>query len=408
MFAGWASFGGVEIINNARAAAYGAPLKSDCLCEGLPEWLGDVPYGSPDLDPAPWWDAGDPQLAGFLGFVGLGMDGIQRVPVQRSVSQLIGDGGALGALRYGPRDVTITAAAIALDECAMSAGLSWLAAVLEGRACGTSCDGETLCVASCCPVEGSGPELERFLYGVGIVNGLDVTRRRAKAGGVLVFDVEFTVTATNPWIWRPPAVVGTGETWTQALDLIDPRPDEPVVADCLVDPLCPAPTPPPAPPLQVDDCYPVDPYAYKYVRMPVPASAMGSNLAAAPVITIESGTFAARRIMVRWMSNPLGLPCDQLAAELDDWQSCAVAYIGYVPASTTLVIDTRTKTATVTCPGAQPVNALPKLLGIGGRPFAWPVIECATAACVEVSAWDQAISPDARVTVELAEREALI
>src|SRR5262245_57884880 len=98
------SVSGIEIVNTARACAYAAAsgldwLKADELdvCEHQP---GFTAWTNPVTDNAPWYDAGTPDTAGFLGVIGLSAVGDQNSTRKVRVTNTITVGGVIGRAYY--------------------------------------------------------------------------------------------------------------------------------------------------------------------------------------------------------------------------------------------------------------------------------------------------------------------
>lgn len=143
-----------EIVNNTRAYAYadwaGICWLQDCNeCDVASIVTPGYPYVSPILDPAPWYDESDPDSWGFLGVVGLDVEGADSSTRQAEVKMSLGGVGVIGPTYLGPRTLVVRALAVATDECALQFGLTWLR-----QQYGTSfdaCGGDTLTFFDCCP-----------------------------------------------------------------------------------------------------------------------------------------------------------------------------------------------------------------------------------------------------------------
>lgn len=158
MFKGYLSLGGNEIGNTARVFAYvrnsgaGIPLRNCDDCGDLAEAIGDEAYSSPIVDGAPWFDPNRPETARFYGFYPTDIQGMEDSTREASVTQSVGDGGSVGATRYGTRTIRVKGVLLAADELAMSAGMTWLSRALDGNDCaGGGCDGGPLCYWAACP-----------------------------------------------------------------------------------------------------------------------------------------------------------------------------------------------------------------------------------------------------------------
>lgn len=291
----YAELGCSELINSVRATAYAQayclPVGCDA-CPDLPDVLGHEPYTDPVTDDAPWYDPTIPESAGILGVMGLDVSGFRTSTIARDPVQLVGDGAALGVARRAHRQIVYTVLLIALDECALSYGLGWLAAALDGPGCGTSCDGEVLTTYACCPT-GDGSGERRYLYDVGLLEGPSVTSVDY-VDDVLLARVTFTLAAAKPWIFREP--VSSTTPWQQLVTgaEVDVDPDEIYglcadPGDCLDDPTCPLPPMPVRPPVPVDDCYPIGSDVFRRTVISIPPEDMYQWLEVVPVLELETG-----------------------------------------------------------------------------------------------------------------------
>lgn len=425
-YTGWLSYAGTELVNDARAAAYGAALAvAGVQCRGcvddLPPALGDEPYTTPEQDDAPWYDPAVPESAGFGGLLGMDIVGVSKGTATRSPSALVGDGSVIGALRRAHREVTIRGLMLAADDCSLSYGMAWLASALRGGGCGPAgCLGDQLCLMSCCPAgedpEAAGTAALRTLFRAGLLEGPELLSRKRVAGGGcggttggMIAEVEWTMVAGIPYLYREPVEV-VPATALADLPAVDGPASQPggcqPPGSCLDDPQCPQPDPPPLPPVPVDPCAcpPTRMTARRAVS--VPAGAVPAWLESVPIVTVKTGTtgIAMRCLIVRFYSNPIGLPCDP--ATLDGCNACAEIQIPYLSPGVTLTIDGRTERAWVDCPsGTGGGMAEPTLFGPNGGVLQWPVFDCGAALCVEISVDPRFDPGDATIQVEMVPRE---
>ncbi|MFF3096832.1 hypothetical protein [Streptomyces cyaneofuscatus] len=409
MIPDYMDLGCTEIINSARASVYAELycLLTECSpCPGLAEALNDQPYVDPVTDLAPWYDPAVPESAMVLGVMGLDVVGFSQSTRSRTPVQLVGDGAALGIARRAHRELIYTVLLLVRDECALPYGLEWLSAALQGAPCEGACMGDELGVFACCPT-GDGLRELRHLYGVGLIDGPDVSATRYMDEGVIA-EVTFTLAAGTPGIYREPL-----ETLTDWVDLSDGTlltydPDE-VYGDCvdpvpcLTDPLCPAPPLPARAPVPVDSCYPTGIAQFRRSVISLSPVDQPEWLEAVPVLELETGGTALRRLVVRFWANPLDTDCMEVA---DPCAACTDIQIPYLPAGATLRVDGRTQRAEVTCAaGSQgSVTSAPTLYGPLGQSFEWPVFSCATGLCIEILSTAATTSADARARVLLVPR----
>lgn len=449
-YEGYACYGGVELINNARTAAYSRAAGLSVRCDGDPwlrDSLGDDPYVSTAEDPAPWYDRFVPDSKGFLGILGLDVQGTGGTS-KSGWTDLLGDGARPGPLRRGAREIGFTALAIATDGGALSYGLGWLGSALRGELCDRSCDGDQLQMyaalpeppretTSCGdPLPPPGPghlaaldaahdawvrgtQLLRTLYHCRLLEGPTITATRPITGGVLA-EITFTIKAGVPYWYHEPSVVWKmSETrpedfftevvtnWTSGYlytECEQTRAD----ANCLRPPPdpnynCPVVVPPviAAPPK--DPCYKGDFYPNGWRSLyRVPAGLAAEWLEKAPVIELTNGNRQIRSMLLRWHANPVNRP--PRPENLDPCGVCAELWIAYLPAYAKIVIDGRRQRAHVECVGNK--TAEPVLYGAGGGVYTWPVLECSTAMFLELAVdgrYGESTGVDA--TISLAARQ---
>jgi hypothetical protein len=154
MWEGYLQLGGGEIVNAARAAAYvkhqlpNFPLKNIWGGDDLHLALGDAEYESPLVDDAPWVDVSDLPTTRFYGVYPISVEGVGDSTRSANVSQSILDGGAIGQVRHGTREIRVVALLIAHDQLALESGLTWLRGAVNPEACGThgaTCGGADFC-----------------------------------------------------------------------------------------------------------------------------------------------------------------------------------------------------------------------------------------------------------------------
>jgi hypothetical protein len=434
---GYASLAGNELINSSRAAAYSSALAITTVqcspCATLPRALRDGQYVDPGSDDAPWFDPFIAASADFAGLVGLEITGLSRSSGRHDIAALLTDGAALHPLRREHKEIRIRALALAKTECGLSYGFSWLASALRGGICGTGCVGDQFCFFTCCPPgcdpflppespaqppcclpppppeEGPDPcgDLHfRTMFNVGLLTMENPSEIRNIPGGWLA-QVEFTLVAGNPWIYQEPILVANAANAPPAT--VIPNYDPNVGADCeeaidcLRDEDCP---PPPAPilaPVPVDACFPTGTFTAARVVMNLPSGAVPIWAEKVPVIVVKAGTQRRNRLIFRFYGNPTERDC---ATMLDPCSACAELQIAFVPQGSTLVIDGRTETATVDCPGGPGLaTAEPVLYGPAGAPFVWPVFNCSDGLCLEVIGEFDADVSGLEIEVFMAVRE---
>lgn len=141
MYEGYLRFAGTEIANAARTAAYVENIMprfgfDSCWdSEDLPCVLGDEPYRTPALDPAPWFSPARPESSKFLGFYPLSVIGIEDSSREVNVTELVQDGAVFSMPRRASKEFRVQGVLIAEDGQGLDVGMSWLRGALEGAEC---------------------------------------------------------------------------------------------------------------------------------------------------------------------------------------------------------------------------------------------------------------------------------
>ncbi|MFE6405124.1 hypothetical protein [Streptomyces alboflavus] len=414
MWTGYLSVAGNEIINSPRvlAALHAAGLPMECgtsCCQTLAEVLGEDTYGAVD-ESAPWWDDSQPASWGFYGVLGVSVTGFNVKPLERTPTPTAGDGAILGPLRRPHREVAWTVELFAAGECELSYGLEWLSAALEGSVCGeSSCSGDSLCVYSCCPGEneyetGQPGESElRHLYDVGLLAGPQLTELEEQ-NGILIATVTFTLGAGKPFIYREELKTNVGWVPLGQGQLVPNTDPDQVYQQCQApkpcaeDPLCPKPAMPPRPPVPVSPCRPTGKGTFRRSRIHVSPLDQAAWLETVPVIEVQPGSRALRRLIVRFWTNGTNTPCDDFT---DPCNACTDINVSYIPAGSRLTIDGRVNRSSVECQRfpAGVATSTPTVYGTRGGMFQWPTFPCPTGLCIEV--WSQADTTAADATARV-------
>lgn len=422
MYDGYLALAGNEIVNSARAVAYAraAGLEIDCEpCDTLAEALGDDPYVEVDSD-APWWDDNAPESRGVLGVFGMDVAGFSSNPISRTPTALIGDGSALGPLRRTHREVAWTVAIITTGECELAYALEWLSLSLLGSTCQAAlgaCNGDEMCVLSCCPgdlptANGKviGDAEIRRLYDVGVLAGPAVTQTQYLDGGKFLWTtVTFTLAAAKPWIYRDPLATNVDWVALATGELVTNTDPDQVYQQCLtpepctLDPQCPLPAMPPSPPIPLSPCYPAGLGTFRRSRISINPLDQPQWLESVPVLEVRTGSRDMRRLLVRFWSNPQGSPCDSF---IDPCNACSDVNVSYIPAGSTLRIDGRVQRSVVECPQfpVGTATSTPTIYGPQGSFFQWPSFPCPTGLCIEVWSRSDFTASDATARVLLVPR----
>lgn len=217
--------GGVEVANAARTLAYLRKglgntqqghweLGDGSVCSALTREAGAAPV-SPTADPAPWYDPSEPGSATFLGFVLLDLDGYDSTLTRQVSSRIQGlGGGSFSRQQRQPRVWKFRGALVSADDAGAEFGLRWLTALLEASNC-DDCSTTDLAVRLVCPPDnGSNDTLGKWTsYDVALTDGpheVDKYAPRVEtdilAGCRDLVTVEFTMTAGNPFLYKPPTL----------------------------------------------------------------------------------------------------------------------------------------------------------------------------------------------------------
>lgn len=402
-FLGWASLGGAEVWNIERTTAYldaNAPMLeiTGCdTCATLPIALADAPYkNNPADDPAPWVGADDPDLADFYGFYPMAMEGLHDSTVQVTITESIGDGGTASAQRHKTRELRVSGVIMARTRVALTKGAAWFRNVLATAGCDTpgSCAGMDLCFFVDCPADVTeGDYYQRTLRDVVLSQGPTVTQVYGQlSSGVFMDKVEFTLIAATPWVYGPiddlGSTLGNAGTTTGVI-VVDE--EVPALPDCqyisasqVVDPTVPPLPQPPRPPSIMSTLLPPLPYQSGYSIF-IPQDHVPDVLEAVLVVTLTTGSQAARWVRVRLFAAPLGFT--QKVGDLDPCSFCGDITVTYIPPNSQFVIDGMNQTITI-IDGAGNVYPANHLAFSGsGMQAAWASVTCALAywATVEFS-----------------------
>lgn len=427
MYLGWLSYGGTEIINSSRTLQYaerfGIYLGCQDSCPDLNVVLGDESYQT-GFD-VPWDDVTQP--SGFLGFVGQSITGMENGTLRNIVTDLPGDGSSIGLQRRSRRELLIQVLAVGANRAALDYGIAWLNSALRGAVCDatSSCTGATLCFYDECPdctgqtADECNTEHLKNLFHVGVLepptvvsritlNGVCEGSNEPAAGAVL----EFTLVAGIPHIYSQPQLLANvdGADWVPNQGWYpDSVIDCPPAIDCAVDPNCPEVSAPPEIPVPLAACVEHLPGLYDTAWVSVSGATLSDWFEKVPYIEIYSGSTEMRSIAVRFANNPAGVACNN--TNMGSCRICVTAFIPYIPAGSTVVIDGRVERATVTCPQSGlgtltgVTNTNPVIVyGQEGEIYDWPTLECGESWCVNVQAHADYRADDATVNVSLVER----
>lgn len=423
-YTGWLCYGGMEIVNNCRVGVYAgngwkpshATVKG-CGCCGDPDDMAKAlgqpggKYNSPGTDKAPWFSTTEPESGDFGGLLVTSVTDLGPGQFTRTTTpRANGRGSFLGSGQQPGAVIVVRGYLIGKTCCAADYGFRWLSQVLRS-ACGDDCDGADLTFLDCCPpLCDDSPDFVsyedclapylRTLKGVAVTSSPRIIDRLGNScgdcgcGGCPIMQVEFTLSSTEPCVFRDPVLVESGVIFEPGLPE-SPCPEWVVVADgatCTTDPcdetedclsaICATPTSPPKPPAVLNPCV-CDPMTTAQVCINIPGNLLPEYAEAVPVVTVHSGSAPLHQVRIRFWVNPLSLP----VSELDPCDACGEVTIAGIPMDSTFTMDGTMNSVTVTCPGTGEQDATPLLGSAGGRlPFRFPEIPCggvAYTACVE-------------------------
>lgn len=255
---GYFKYDDVEIINAERTEAYAEMagvtwFRPQFRNEWVHTALGEDVYEGVELDGAPWFDERVPYSKEFYGAYPLDITGLTDSTQQATIVEGLGDGGVVTQSRSATKSVVFNLVLIAASEAGAEYGTQWLKRALSGnRLEDSGCTGGDLvyfasephrhvpsdyCSDRLVPL-GDGEEvterLSRTLRRVKPTVGLTITSKRPTTDGGAVWQVQFTLTANNPfefsvdvpvvdelapprtnWVKNPSFEVDlTGWTWT--------------------------------------------------------------------------------------------------------------------------------------------------------------------------------------------------
>lgn len=239
MYIGYLAIAGKEVINTHRVREYarmaGLGWVGGCdSCESIAAGKGHD-YVTPMLDTVkpPWWGSGtDTDALSFLGVMGLSMDNADDSTRKIAVTGGVVSGAYLGPLRYAERAITVRGVAIAASDCALDYGLAWLRSVDITNDCASS----TVDVYACCPHLAASDCADpvcakacidkewRQYHNARITSGPTVLRRREHMTNGAWAEIEFIITAGDPYIYAPPSAVPTEAV--ASVEVVDPTVDE--------------------------------------------------------------------------------------------------------------------------------------------------------------------------------------
>lgn len=173
---------------------------------GLAELLtGDPDAGGYEIDKAPWYSVNIPESVDFAGVWIMDVDGFDAVNVDRSISEVIGNGGAAGMHRDTVRPMTFSAILVASSNAGAQYGISWLSSRLRAAAKRGGC---TLTFLNAHPSHSPVDPafLWRAAHRVVLTDAPKITDTSGHGGGdrhrqASIYRVSFELTALDPYIY---------------------------------------------------------------------------------------------------------------------------------------------------------------------------------------------------------------
>lgn len=390
----YANLAGIEIVNNARALEYlknstlgSIQVYGDCGCSnifeliGCPSPSGIDGYTDPVTDDAPWYTPDIPASKDFLGFVYDEFDGLDS-PFKRTVTQAIGHGGILSRSRLNTRELTWRGYLFGNTCCGTQYGLRWLTQTLSRFDTGCAdCLGDDLEILICCPDDAASATGQsspfRILKGVGLLEGPKILSQHKTCsngcsngcGGSCILEIEFTLIATQPYLYSPEIpVYDCVNLYDGSISIGPPDDTECPPINCVND-IC-APTLPPTASYQNSCAAPFSDRIAKYLT--VPRDLWNELDEVVPIISIFA-PFGLDAVGLGFYSSVSGDPCGDLLIDPPDCDLvCDTIQIINIPPLSTFYIDGRTRRMSVICADG---SAFPGEKITTG-PWSWPTFNC--------------------------------
>jgi len=376
MYERYLELDGTEVINAARTAAYISRFlpRVDIHCDdsALGGALGHSEYVSPAIDQAPWTRSGRVAAEGFYGLMPKRFQGAEDSTRAVEVTELSGNNAVITSPRFGSREIRVTATAFAADQEAMMEGLSWLKQVCAHEGCSDAepgCTGIAAKMFAAPPIdEVAAFDLARTFYRVEVTEGPRVISK-LRSGDGEKWEIEFTLTCGISWPFTSEAECG----WVnmdEGSNFQDP-PGENCAAvtnaydDFVADPFFTGISRPPRPPaILPPNILKITSWRRQTITIPVAHSSRFGRVA--PIVAVGT-ELEIQYLRLRFYREGAGLSGCDFDAE---------AIVSYLPATSTLVLDARTREAWLTLWDGRKVPAGNLLFGSDGRPFIWPSLGC--------------------------------
>lgn len=378
MFDKYLELGGVEIANGARFKAYVEGMTNDidvkCDAPGLAVALGDIEYTTPQTDGAPWYRAGRPASARFLGVFPVKIDNLWNGTRTVTVTELLGPGAVQSLPRDASGEARVTVLLAAQDDEALAEGRAWFEEMLEANKCDDAslgCVGTVLrafCAAPSSQAEAD--EFERNFYDVALLEGPRITEEyRSKK--ISMIKMEFILSIGKPWPVTKLQTVAMLD-----MDLATNHTDNPfencseasvAYDNFITDPFYTAIQLPPRPPVILPPNV-LDISSWRRMKADIPVALSDRPGSMIPVVRVFAGPSGAQFVRVRFYK-----------VTVPGWTGCdydGEFLISYIPPSAVMSLDTIRREVSVTMPDGRVVPAGHLLFGTDGRPFQWPELGC--------------------------------
>lgn len=273
---------------------------------GMRGYLADPPYV---ITNAPWYDAGIPQSAEFLGIWVTKIDGDGPTPVDRGISDAICAGGVAGPHRDRYRVLTVEALLIGCTNPGVVYGMEWLSCQLRAA---KSTEGTTLDFLAAHPEDSAAvvSTLHRTMNKVVLTREARISQRYNAGGpnrqGHMV-TLDFELTVLDPYTYGPAttetvvwdSTTTEGITWAHPPNCQDPSSCStiPVLASvsCTPNPVNTTPAQPPV----CAGCTPVCAVEVKTFELPNAGGAFCVDQAYTFTITAGGGNDVSANFWLR-------------------------------------------------------------------------------------------------------------
>lgn len=231
-YLGYMQLGCGELANASRVVEHLSAGCHECrnLSLGYDSTWPDLPYD----DTPPWYRESNSAAQDFVGVWPMSIEGLDSIPIERKVDELICAGGASPIARDTSRTIDVEVLVVACSAAGAHYGLQWLNCQLRQA---TSMRGVELVFLAAHPEDtGLGPvDLWRTISGVVLTEapkigdylGLGGSTQHRQAS---VYRVTFQLTALSPYVYGPidtriiawDSTVEQPVTWVHQPDCADP------------------------------------------------------------------------------------------------------------------------------------------------------------------------------------------